>query len=78
MAQEALLIALRCRRDGRSLRAYARHLGVSTALLGLLLQGRYSLGSSAARRIAAVYPELLDLLADAVMDPPTTTVKETA
>lgn len=76
MASAELVLQLRSRREGRSLRQFARDLGVSHALLGLLLQGRYSLGPSAARRIVAVYPELRPLLADAVLETPATTLME--
>jgi hypothetical protein len=70
VASDGLVTHLRERQNGRSLRVFARELGVSHSLLGLLLAGRYSLGPIAARRIEAAYPELHPLLADAVMETP--------
>ena len=70
MVMFGLVVRLRERQNGRSLRVFARELGVSHSLLGLLLAGKYSLGTDAARRILAVYPDLRPLLAEAVLETP--------
>ena len=58
---------LRERQGDRSQRAFARHLGVSPALLNLVMRGKVRLGVSGARRVLARYPELRGALADAVL-----------
>jgi len=67
---ETVPVLLRERMGERSQRSFAAELGVSPALLSLVLRGKYSIGVSAARRILAVYPELRPLLNEAVMETP--------
>ena len=61
---------LRERQGDLSQRAFARHLGVSPALLSLIYRGKARLGVSASRRVLARYPELRAVLGDAVLAPP--------
>jgi transcriptional regulator with XRE-family HTH domain len=63
-------VLLREKMAGRTQRSFAAELGVSPALLSLVLRGKYSIGVSAARRIVAAYPELRPLLQEAVMETP--------
>lgn len=63
-----LVVLLKHRQNGRSLRAFGHEVGVSPSLLSQLLRGHYRLGPSAARRIASAYPDLGRVLADTVAE----------
>lgn len=60
-ATQRFTTALRARRNGRTQAEMARHLGLDEASMSRYLRGRRPSRDNA-RRIAAVYPELADVL----------------
>lgn len=70
--------ALRARLHGRTQAEFARHLGIDEASMSRYLRGRRPSRDNA-RRIAAVYPELADVLTSLLLwDAPPHGMKETA
>ena len=72
MGKSALVASvLRDRMRGRTQVSFSTELGVSQSTLSRILTGKRPAGTKAARRIAAVYPELGDLLGAAALETPT-------